>query len=657
MIFYKNDNGDRCLRLGSENAGIQLSFGYFSHSRPCSVALNGNDTVYTGKCQSDGEDPMFKKFPTEFSEAPLAVATPYVGKYWFGDVAATATTLSRVDFFMNEKHTKSNKISVGGNYIVIGKYGSTDAAEISAALATDDVRAYWKEGSNVIRILVPGLDYAIQLISGSISGTGSFTQMNSSLYRATIKMADTETYSEVFSGYPVMVVTPSMKCRAWNSADTFAHPYWFGGVNADQTHIEELDVYSNSALSSQSIYGRYIAVGRSSATVTDWTEVPVSLEYDTDTHAYALRFGNEEGGVQLAFGEINFSDRKIQKPLNDVTSNIYTAFKEAPAYDAEQRTDGQQKMYFPRAFCESPSTMIVAAQPCRDTDDKTFLHPYWFGDAASDAVSIFNTDLYTNAQFKTDQDVYAKYLAVGRYSAKADWARDFILKALSYKGVKKIDGDSIGNYFLKRYEDLTGKQQTNVGWCSEFASVTLNDAKAADGMPYPYRASVLAFTKKFSASKTDPQLYIAVEKSVDGEKTIVFEPATVDDTLNESNHYGRVRSSDGKDFRFSCTEISSTPAQVSAHASMPETGDLIFFDTSAACHTGIVINTNGSRVFTVEGNVSMEESVMGTDTAKTVIHRRRKISVQHKKASETSISDDKMVGVGKVYELSVKPNL
>ena len=632
MIFYKNDNGDRCLRLGSENAGIQLSFGYFSHSRPCSVALNGNSTVYTGKCQSDGEDPMFNQFPTEFSEAPLAVATPYVGKYWFGDVAATATTLSRVDFFMNEKHTKSNMVSIGGNYIAIGKYGSTDAAKISAALATDDVRAYWKEGSTAIRILVPGLDYAIQLISGSISSTGTFSKMNSSLYRTTIKMTGTDTYSEAFSGYPVMVVTPSMKCRTWKSADTFAHPYWFGGVNADQTHIEELDVYSNSALNSQSIYGRYIAIGRSSAAVTGWTKVPVSLEYDSTTQAYALRFGNEEGGVQLAFGEINFKDRKIQKPLNDVASNIYTAFKEAPKYKSDEA------LYFPKAFCESPSTMIVAAQPCRDTDDKTFLHPYWFGDAASDAVSIFNTDLYTNAQFKTDQDVYAKYLAAGKYTAKSDWARDFILKALSYKGSDTVDSKDIKTYFLDRYDAIFNHTRTSDGgWCSEFASVTLHDGKDGDGNTYPNATTVKGFARELSrngASDPKTQLYVAADENTH------FFPAVRDAEVNSKSKYifgGTKTNAAGEkvNLQFSCTALSESAGD----SVEPEIGDLIFFNESAACHTGIVVNVNGSYVFTVEGNVDEKHTGMGSKEVNTVLHVRRRL---------TGTNRRKLVGIGKL---------
>ena len=310
-------------------------------------------------------------------------------------------------------------------------------------------------------------------------------------------------------------------------------------------------------------------------------------------------------------------------------SSIYTAFKEAPAY--ETTTD----MYFPKAFCESPSAVIMAAQPCRDTDDKTFLHTYWFGDAASDAVSIFNTDLYTNKAFTTDQDVYAKYLAVGRYSAKADWARDFILKALSYKRENYVGNVVLKTYFMKEYNRIFNTEfDITKGWCSEFASVTLHESKLEDGISYPHEISVRRFVSELSDKH---RFFMITKDSLAADSTHPFVPATKDATFDKSHPvFGAIRKSDQKDFRFSCTKAAGNPV-------IPEIGDIIFFNTSATCHTGIVINTNGSYVFTVEGNVSEASAGIGTKTDNTVLHRRRKITV-------TEGNVDRMVGIGKVYQ-------
>ena len=324
-----------------------------------------------------------------------------------------------------------------------------------------------------------------------------------------------------------------------------------------------------------------------------------------------------------------------------VDSTIYTAFKKAPAYNASKRTLDAQKMYFPRAFCESPSTMIVAAQPCRDTDDKTFLHPYWFGDAASDAVSIFNTDLYTNKAFTTDQDVYAKYLAVGRYSAKADWARDFILKALSYKGADTVDSKKIKPYFLDRYDEIFNhKRKSDNGWCSEFASVTLHESKTGDGNTYPNASTVKGFARELSrngASDPKTQLYVAADENTH------FFPAVRDAQVNSESKYifgGTKTNAAGEkvNLQFSCTALSESASD----SVKPEIGDLIFFGHSKSCHTGIVINVNGSHIFTVEGNVSEKQIGIGTGTEHRVYHGRRKIS-----ANEAN--DGRMVGFGDTY--------
>ena len=324
-------------------------------------------------------------------------------------------------------------------------------------------------------------------------------------------------------------------------------------------------------------------------------------------------------------------------------SSIYTAFKEAPAY--KTTTD----MYFPKAFCESPSTMIVAAQPCRDTDDKTFLHPYWFGDAASDAVSMFNVDFYTNKKFNSLRNVQGKYLAVGRYSAKSDWARDFILKALSYKDMTNMSEDQIiGDYFLDRYDDLFHHKSTpGSGWCSEFASVVLHESMQAPINEYPYSTYVKGFIQQFSypdperpayddkkVSSSTSKFYLGTYDQKD--KTTAFHVGKIDSSYNKNTYYSYGGTTDaGNDLHFSCTELGIKDVT-------PQIGDLIFFGHSDSCHTGIVINTNGSYVFTVEGNVSEDQIGIGTGTDHRVYHGRRKIS-----ASKTK--DGRMVGFGDTY--------
>ncbi len=294
--------------------------------------------------------------------------------------------------------------------------------------------------------------------------------------------------------------------------------------------------------------------------------------------------------------------------------------------------------------------MIVAAQPCRDTDDKTFLHPYWFGDAVSDAVSIFNTDLYTNAQFKTDQDVYAKYLAVGRYSAKADWARDFILKALSYKGAETVDSKKIKTYFLDRYDAIFNHTRTSDGgWCSEFASVVLHEAMQAPINEYPYSTYVKRFIQQFSYP--DPKRPAYDDKKVSSStskfylgtydqkaKTTAFHVGKIDSSYNENTYYSYGGTTDaGNDLHFSCTELGIKDVT-------PQIGDLIFFGHSKSCRTGIVINVNGSHIFTVEGNVSEKQIGIGTGTDHRVYHGRRKIS-----ADSSDTNKDRVVGIGDVY--------
>ena len=330
-----------------------------------------------------------------------------------------------------------------------------------------------------------------------------------------------------------------------------------------------------------------------------------------------------------------------------MSSSIYTAFKEAPAYKAT--TD----MYFPAAFCESPSTVIMTSKACRTNDsngDVEFLNPYWFGDAASDAVSIFNTDLYTNDAFTTDQDVYAKYLAAGKYTAKSDWARPFILKALSYKGTSTFGKDTPQKYFLDRYDAIFNHTRTSDnGWCSEFASVVLHESMQAPINEYPYSTYVKRFIQQFSypdpkrpayddkkVSSSTSKFYLGTYDQKD--KTTAFHVGKIDSSYNKNTyyHYGGTTDS-GNDLHFSCTELGIKDVT-------PQIGDLIFFGHSDSCHTGIVINVNGSHIFTVEGNVSEKQIGIGTGTDHRVYHGRRKIS-----ADSSDTNKDRVVGIGDVY--------
>ena len=348
---------------------------------------------------------------------------------------------------------------------------------------------------------------------------------------------------------------------------------------------------------------------------------------------------------QLAFGDFGFGDREIFTTLNGVDSTIYTAFKKAPAYDASKRTLDAQKMYFPRAFCESPSTMVMMSNA---VDAPTFKNSHWFGDAASDAVSMFNVDFYTNKKFNSLRNVQGKYLAVGRYSAKSDWARDFILKALSYKNTSGFGKISPQEHFLDRYDEIFNhKRKSDNGWCSEFASVVLHESMQASINEYPYSTYVKGFIQQFSYP--DPERPAYDDKKVSSgtskfylgtynqkDKTTAFHVGKIDSSYNENTYYSYGGTTDaGNDLHFSCTELGIKDVT-------PQIGDLIFFGDSHACHTGIVINTNGSYVFTVEGNVSEDQIGIGTGTDHRVYHGRRKIS-----ASKTK--DGRMVGFGDTY--------
>lgn len=238
--------------------------------------------------------------------------------------------------------------------------------------------------------------------------------------------------------------------------------------------------------------------------------------------------------------------------------------------------------------------------------------------------------------------MYAKYLAVGRYSAKSDWARDFILKALSYKGMDKFTvgnvSTDIGPYFLKEYARIFDPTHSlSGGWCSEFASVTLHESKTGDGNTYPNAGTVKGFARELSrngASDPKTQLYVAADENTH------FFPAVRDAEVNSKSKYifgGTKTNAAGEkvNLQFSCTALSESASD----SVEPEIGDLIFFNESTSCHTGIVINVNGSYVFTVEGNVSYHDVEQGTDTTKRVLHARRKRLGTNRK---------KLVGIGKL---------
>ena len=350
---------------------------------------------------------------------------------------------------------------------------------------------------------------------------------------------------------------------------------------------------------------------------------------------------------QLAFGDFGFGDREIFTTLNGVDSTIYTAFKKAPAYDASKRTLDAQKMYFPRAFCESPSTMVMMSNA---VDAPTFKNSHWFGDAASDAVSMFNVDFYTNKKFNSLRNVQGKYLAVGRYSAKSDWARDFILKALSYKNTSGFGKISPQEHFLDRYDEIFNhKRKSDNGWCSEFASVVLHESMQASINEYPYSTYVKGFIQQFSYP--DPERPAYDDKKVSSgtskfylgtynqkDKTTAFHVGKIDSSYNENTYYSYGGTTDaGNDLHFSCTELATKDVT-------PQIGDLIFFGHSKSCHTGIVINVNGSHIFTVEGNVDEKQLDIGTSTKNTVLHVRRKISADSSKTNK-----DRVVGIGDVY--------
>lgn len=616
MATYKSESNSHSLRMGGSN-GVQICFGSFSGNRPCTIGLNNVDTIYTGVTKKDDstDNGTLQDFAEDFGSNPFIMAAPTVSDCWYGDILAEDKSHpTRLDFY---RHSSKSSVAVDGKYLAIGAIKSTFP---SGTLS--DVTAYWN-GANTVRIVAEGLDGTVQICSGSISNTGTFASLGNNIYCTSIKAS--KDFEETFASntVPVVLTSPSMKCRKWGDDDTFTHPYWFGGVTASNSVITSLNVYTNKSISKQSIYGRYIAIGLANNNVSGWTKVSVSLSTGSRGE-YVLRFNDDASGsgMQIAFGNISYGDRKIQKALNG-SSNIYTAYKEAPAYTDEAI------MYFSKAFSESPSTILVPAARCR-TASKTFANPYWCGDAASDAVSIFDLDIYTNYKFTTAQSVEVKYLAAGQYTAKSDWARDFILNALSYKNKTHVNGREIGEYIVQKYKGFTGSNEDDgSAWCSEFASVTLHDGKNDTAKSYPHHIAVRGFVEDFSGNTKTPveatQFYLL-------NKSLEFVAATKDKTLNESSDYmyGGIRNSDGKDLRFSCTLVSGG-ATVE-----PEIGDLIFFAESESCHTGIVINKNGSYIFTVEGNVTND------DGDKAVLHLRKKITAT--KGSGC------IAGIGKVYE-------
>ena len=266
-------------------------------------------------------------------------------------------------------------------------------------------------------------------------------------------------------------------------------------------------------------------------------------------------------------------------------------------------------------------------------DTSTFDNAHWFGDAASDAVSIFNTDLYTNAQFKTDQDVYAKYLAAGKYTADSDTAAPLIREALAHldnepiTGLTWYDGTALGSlpiskgilaeYTINRHnENPKSKDQIEFdqlkpaytaisGWCSEFASVMADHVLGSNSTnsPFPRRASFRAFKKALSGA-----YYSTPSDELDDAKSSNDVPIT------------------------------------------PKVGDLLFTRGQSKNsetgkyngHTCMVINANGSYVFTIEGNRKNPSGASGT-VNNIVKRERRKI-----KGTNPDSGKDTIWGIGSI---------
>ena len=164
---------------------------------------------------------------------------------------------------------------------------------------------------------------------------------------------------------------------------------------------------------------------------------------------------------------------------------------------------------------------------------------------------------------------------------------------------------------------------------------------------YPYSTYVKRFIQQFSYPDPERPAYDDTKVNSGTSKfylatydqsndATAFHVGKIDSALNEHTYYHYGGTTDaGNDLRFSCTELATKDVT-------PQIGDLIFFGDSHACHTGIVINTNGSYVFTVEGNVSEKQIGIGTGTDHRVYHGRRKIS-----ANEAN--DGRMVGFGDTY--------
>ena len=204
----------------------------------------------------------------------------------------------------------------------------------------------------------------------------------------------------------------------------------------------------------------------------------------------------------------------------------------------------------------------------------------------------------------------------------------------------------IGDYFLDRYDDLFHHKSTpGSGWCSEFASVVLHESMQAPINEYPYSTYVKGFIQQFSypdperpayddkkVSSSTSKFYLGTYDQKD--KTTAFHLGKIDSALNEHTyyHYGDTTTA-GNDLRFSCTELGIKDVT-------PQIGDLIFFGHSKSCHTGIVVNVNGSYVFTVEGNVDEQQVHVGTKKVNTVLHVRRRL---------TGTNRNELVGIGKLY--------
>lgn len=569
-----------CVIIGG-TGGVQICTGKVTTKRPASKQLNGNSSIYTGY------DTNVATFANEFGSVPVVMVAPKGANYWLGDAMASTSAITRIDFYTNARFAQAdndNRLEVTFEYMAIGNAGS-----IPSGMTSYDAYPKYKSGEECIQIPYSSTA-GIQICSGTFKTSGAVTISSQVNGKSNIYTLRTDVVADdfpcAFAGTPKLFASPSLPCRTWKKTSTFDHSYWFGTTSADTNGISVIKqrVFSNYNVK-KVIYGRYIAIGtyNPSSSTGSWVDGSATYESDSDilpnnssNVAYSLRVGGSSAGVQIAFGNFERTGSDVSKALNG-ESTIYNGY--------ERDICG-----FNRSFDGSPSTIITPNYACRDSSDN-YVHPYWFGDAVSSTIGIVNMDMYTNKSISSGH-IYGKYISMGAYSAESDKLYKFLKEAQVCVDVKTVDNYNwngtlyddlpIAKVIMYEYWSKVSPDKENIhqppakttsvpGWCSEFASVMAIRANI-DEKYFPRAASTDDFQ--------------------DALKTQYYTPEVIYNTTTKEN------------------ELTGYFVNSNNERVTPEPGNLMFTAGQGAGHTCIVVNVNGSYVYTIEGNRGGDDNPM-----------------------------------------------